>query len=253
MTRISTPQITVAVYTLLSMIPPASSQSASSQTRDSLPSAEDIVARMTARDAERRAALAGYSVMRQYQVVNKNRHAEMLVRLMCTSGGAKQFSILREDGSGAIRKHVFRKMLEEETNASLRDTREGTLISPANYSFYLVGTELVDGRAAYILEVNPKRKSKYLIRGRIWVDAADYAIVRVEGSPAENPSFWTKSVRFVHTYRKVGDFWFAASTTSATEVRIFGTAELSIKEFEQAPRLSDLRAADLQTASSARP
>jgi outer membrane lipoprotein-sorting protein len=253
MTTISTPQITVAVFTLLSMIPRASAQSVPSQTPDSLPNAEDIVAKMAARDAERRAALAGYSVMRQYEVVNRNRHAEMLVRLMCTSGGAKQFSILHEDGSGAIRKHVFRKMLEEETNASVGDTREGTLISPANYSFHVVGTEQVDGRAAYVLEVNPKRKSKYLIRGRIWVDAADYAVVRVEGSPAENPSFWIKGVHFVHTYRKVGGFWFAASTTSVTDVRIFGTAELSIKEFEQSPISSSLQAADLQTASSARP
>jgi hypothetical protein len=247
-TRTSQTQITVAVFTLLSMSRPASSQ-----VRDSLPSAEDIVARMTARDAERRAALAGYSVMRQYEVVNKNRHAEMLVRMVCTSDGAKQFSILREDGSGSIRKHVFRKMLEEETNASHRDTRESTRITPANYSFHLVGRELVDGRAAYVLEVNPKSKSKYLIRGRVLIDAADYAIVRVEGSPAENPSFWTKSVHFVHTYRKVGDFWFAASTTSVTDVRIFGTAELSIKEFEQSPMLSKGRAPDLQIASSARP
>jgi outer membrane lipoprotein-sorting protein len=253
MTRISKLQIAVAAFTLLSMSPRVSAQSVSPQTRDPLPSAQDIVAKMTARDAERRAALAGYSVMRQYDVVNRNRHAEMLVRLMCASDGAKQFSILREDGSGAIRKHVFRKMLEEETNASLRDTREGTLISPANYSFHVVGTELVDGRPAYVLEVNPKRKSKYLIRGSVWVDAADYAIVRVEGSPAENPSFWIKSVHFVHTYRKVGGFWFAASTTSVTDVRIFGAAELSIKEFEQSPISSTLQTADLQTASSARP
>lgn len=247
MTRVSKIQIAAAVFTLLSMSP-----CASSQMRNSLPSAEDIVARMTARDAQRRAALAGYSVLRQYNLVNKNRHAEMLVRLVCTSDGAKQFSILREDGSGSIRKHVFRKMLKEETNASHRDTRERTRITPANYSFHVVGTELIDGRQAYVLEVNPKSKSKYLIRGRVWVDTTDYAIVRVEGSPAENPSFWTKSVHFVHTYRKVGDFWFPASTTSVTDVRIFGTAELSIKEFEQSPILSKFRG-DLQPESSAKP
>jgi outer membrane lipoprotein-sorting protein len=247
MIKIPKTHIVIAVFTLLSTTPRVSSQ-----THDSLPSAEDIVARMTARDAERRAAFAGYSVMRQYEVTNRNRHAEMLVRLVCTPDGAKQFSTLYEEGSGAIRKHVFRKMLEEETNASHRDTREGTRITPANYSFHVVGTELVDGRPAYVLEVNPKSKSKYLIRGRIWVDSADYAIVRVEGSPAESPSFWTKDVHFVHTYRKVGDFWLAASTTSVTDVRIFGTAKLSIKEFDQSPMLSNLRAADLQTESSAR-
>jgi hypothetical protein len=208
---------------------------------------------MTARDEERRAAFSGYSVMRRYEVVNRNRHAEMLVRLVYTPDGAKQFSILHEEGSGAIRKHVLHKILEEETLASHRDTREGTRITPANYSFQVVGTELVDSRPAYILEVNPKSKSKYLVRGRIWVDAFDFAIVRVEGSPAENPSFWTKSVHFVRTYRKVGDVWVAATTTSVTDVRIFGAAELSIKEFDHSPMSSTFRAADLQIESSARP
>jgi hypothetical protein len=95
--------------------------------------------------------------------------------------------------------------------------------------------DLLDGHPTYVLEVTPRTKSKYLIRGRIWVDAANYAIVRIEGSPAQNPSFWTKRVHFVHTYQKVGDLWLAASTKSVTDVRIFGTAKLSISDFEYSP------------------
>jgi hypothetical protein len=159
----------------------------------------------------------------------------MLVQLLCSPGGKKHFSILSENGSGAIRKHVFRKMLAEEENASDRGTREETRILPSNYTFRLLGMDDVDRRPSYVLEVTPKNKSKYLIKGRIWVDASDYAITRIEGSPAKNPSFWTRSVHFVHTYKKVGSSWLAASTWSVTKVLIFGTAQLWIRDFDYAP------------------
>ena len=230
MKRIVENQIMPVVAALLVAVPPALTQS-----RDSVSSAADIVARMAERDAERHASFSGYTASRRYEVVNKDRHAEMLVRVACTADGGKQFYILREAGSGAIRNHVLRKMLEEETNASHRDTRQSTRIGPENYSFEMVGNDVVDGRLAYVLQIHPKIKSKYLIRGRIWVDATDYAIARIEGSPLQNPSFWTKSIHFVHTYRKVGDLWLPASTRSVTDVRIFGTAELSISDFDYSP------------------
>lgn len=229
MTKISKQQIVIAALMLLIVT------LSWSQTSDSLPRAEDIVNRMAERDAERHTSFSGYTVLRRYDLVNKHRHAEMLVRVLCTADGGKQFSILHEEGSRAIRNHVFRKMLEQETKASSRETRESTRIVPGNYSFEMVGADVVDGRPAYILQVNPRSKSKYLVRGRIWVDATDYAIERIEGSPARNPSFWTKSVHFVHTYQKVGDLWLAASTKSVTDVRIFGTAELWISDFDYSP------------------
>ncbi len=40
--------------------------------------------------------------------------------------------------------------------------------------------------------VEPQTNNKLLFRGRIWVDAEDFAVVRIEAVPAKNPSFWTK-------------------------------------------------------------
>jgi len=71
-----------------------------------------------------------------------------------------------------------------------------------------------------------------LITGKIWVDATDYSIVRIEGQPARNPSFWVHSVHFVHTYQKLGPFWFASSTDTTSQIRVFGDSELTIENVD---------------------
>jgi hypothetical protein len=68
-----------------------------------------------------------------------------------------------------------------------------------------------------------------LFRGKIWVDGTDFAITRIEGQPAVNPSFWTLRTDFKRSYLKVGDFWLPESNESQTKVRIFGTADLCIE------------------------
>lgn len=202
---------------------------ASAQASGPLPSAEDVVAKMIQFDAHRQSELTGYTAARRYVAVNKNRHAEMLVRVDCDSNGAKQFSVVSEEGSGAIRKHLFQKLLNEETEASRRGTRNSTRLTPANYDFRIAGQETLGTGPTYVLDVSPKTSNKYLIVGKIWVDANDYSIVRIEGQPARNPSFWVHSVHFVHTYQKVGQFWFASSTDTTSQLRIFGDSELTIE------------------------
>ena len=222
------------------------------QTSDALPTADDVVAKMIRLDDQRHAQLMGYTASRHYLAVNKHRRAEMLVRVACASDGVKQFTILFEDGSHSIRKHVFYKMLNEEETASRRGTRESTRIIPANYDFHVIGQDAVDGHPAFVLSVTPKAQNKYLIDGKIWVDATDYSIVRIEGRPARNPSFWTRSVHFVHTYQKVGPFWLAASTDSVSEIRIFGTAELKIENSGYALNTPDIQTTDTDTDTEAR-
>jgi hypothetical protein len=200
------------------------------QTGDALPTTDDVVTKMLQQDALRKAQLSGYTATRHYIAVNKQRKAEMLVGLTCTSDGKKQFTILSEEGSSAIRKHVFYKMLAEETEASTNGNN--THITPDNYKFELIGKDVINERPAYVLRITPKDDNKYLIDGKTWVDATDFSIVRIEGSPAQNPSFWVHSVHFVHTYKKVGSFWFADSTHSVSEIRIFGEADLSIDNLD---------------------
>ena len=202
-----------------------------------VPTADEIVARMIAHDGERQAALHGYTGCRRYVLDNRNHHkrAEMLVRMICREDGSKQFDVISENGWGGAMKHVFPRLLDAEIEAARPDLRERSRITPENYTFEIAGTEDIRGRLAYVISIEPKTQNKYLARGRIWVDADEYAIVRIEGEPAKNPSFWFKSVHFVHEYDKNGRFWFPVSDRSVTDVRILGATEMRIEYFDYVP------------------
>jgi MucB/RseB family protein len=204
----------------------------------SLPTATEIVTRMGSRDLQRQVSIQGYAGMRRYVLDNQHLHkrAEMLVQVQGDPDGTKHFEVVSEEGWKAAHKHVFRKMLESESDTSRPEMRANTRLNLENYEFEVIGTEIVADRPAYVLETHPKRKEKYLFRGRIWVDAEDYALVRAEGQPAKNPSFWTKSTHFVQNYQKNGPLWFPRSTQSVTEAHIFGTTDVNIEYFDYAPK-----------------
>jgi len=203
-----------------------------------LPTVTEIVTRMGSRDLERQVSIGGYAGMRRYVLDNQNFHkrAEMLVQVQGDPDGTKHFEVVSEEGWKAAHKHVLRKMLESESETSRPEVRASTKLNLENYDFELIGTEMVADRRAYVLETHPRRNEKYLFRGRIWVDAEDFALVRAEGQPAKNPSFWTKSTHFIQIYQKNGSLWFPRSTQSVTEARIFGTTDVNIEYFDYAPK-----------------
>jgi outer membrane lipoprotein-sorting protein len=195
---------------------------------------DEVVAAMMSRDAERIAALHGYTAMRRYELENRGRHkrAEMLVKVTGHEDGSRTFETVSESGWSIVLKHVFPRLLEAEVESSRPDARDRSRVTRENYSFEMVGTEEVRDRLAYVMAIEPKTKNKYLMRGRIWVDAEDFAIVRIEGQPAKNPSFWTKSVHFRHEYHKNGMFWFPMRDDSVNDVRIVGATGMSIEYFD---------------------
>ena len=201
------------------------------------PTADAVVTKVLAKDAQRQTLIDGYRGMRRYVLENDRmqKHAEMLVRVQCDADGTKHFEVVDEQGWKAAQKHVLHKMLESEAEASQPQIRLKTRLSPENYELRMAGRELLGGRMAYAINVIPRRHEERLFEGRSWIDAEDYALVRAEGKPARNPSFWTRSVHFVHTYRKSGLFWFPISTESVTEVRIFGSTNLTITYFDYTP------------------
>ena len=199
--------------------------------------ADEVIARLVAHDATREKLGGGYTGYRRYTLENQrlNKKAEMLVSVSCEGNGRKHFEVVSEQGWKSANSHVLHKMLESEEDTSQPEKRSATRVALENYDFELLGTELVNGRLAYMLRALPKRQDKYLFEGRIWVDAADFAMVQVEGRPAKTPSFWTRSIHFVARYQKTGDFWFPLSTESVTEARIFGKTDVTISYFGYSP------------------
>jgi hypothetical protein len=124
------------------------------------PTADEVIAKMMERDHARHAAAGAYSVTSKYVLQNKDRHAEMVVRWTRHADGVKEFAIVSEQGDGAVRTHVFHKLLEAEVEASQPAQQAQTRITPGNYSFALGGVENIDGREAFVIQLEPRNESK---------------------------------------------------------------------------------------------
>jgi hypothetical protein len=210
------------------------------QTADPTTSVKDaplpvdkVVHNLQEKNAQRAAALAGFVGTRvyrmQYRGVPSDHDAEMVVEVTYQAPNAKQFSVVSQTGSKFIIDHVFRKLLEGEQEAANDENRRRTALSTENYDFSLEGFENSPDGGLYVLNLLPKTKNRFLYRGKIWVDARDFAVVRIEGEPGKNPSFWIKKTEISHKYVKVNDFWLPAENHTESTVRLGGKATLSIE------------------------
>ncbi|MGA7767969.1 MAG: hypothetical protein WCA27_17310 [Candidatus Sulfotelmatobacter sp.] len=195
-------------------------------------SAEEIVTKMVERNLERARALGAYQGTRVYRLEYRgfpgSRSADMIVEVKYRSPGTKDFSIRSENGSRLIIDRIFKRMLQTEKEALTEENQSRVALNQDNYRFALAGFESMPTGPSYILSVEPRTDNKLLYRGRIWVDAEDFAVVRIEGAPAKNPSFWTKATKIEQVYGKVGSFWLPLSNRSSSEIRLGGHASFTI-------------------------
>ena len=222
------------------------------QTSVSAPlTANEVMERVVEMNEVRGKALESYSSVRSYRLechCLSRKQADMVVRVDYHAPDKKTFTILSESGSGSVRSKVFKKLLEAEEESMREENQQRSAIGPENYTFEIVNYGRSGGNEFYVLGAEPKAKNKFLFRGKIWVDGTEFAITRVEGQPAVNPSWWTLRTDFKRSYQKVGEFWLPELNESQTKVRIFGTADLCI-EYGQ---YEITRADTLNTLSSQR-
>lgn len=193
-------------------------------------SAAQIVDQMQHHNKIRADDLKHYQSLRHYEVQYKGFSAtidaKMAVEANFDAVSGKSFRIVSQTGSKFLADKVLKRLLDTEEEAG--SDQKSTALTPQNYKFQLDGNESVDGRPSYILDVEPLVASKYLYRGKIWVDAADFAVAKIEASPAKNPSFWISSTAIHHRYIKTEGFWLPEQNRSETRVRVGGTAVLTI-------------------------
>jgi hypothetical protein len=152
----------------------------------------------------------------------------MVVKVHFSAPDSKQFTIVSENGSKFVIDHVFKKLLAAEQDAT-GDKRRECALSRENYKFSLVGYETTPQGPQYVLALQPKSNNKYLYRGKIWVDAKEFAVVRIEGEPNRNPSMWITKTDFAHQYTKVEGFWLPSQNFTETSIRFGGKSNLSIQ------------------------
>jgi hypothetical protein len=203
-----------------------------SMTSTSL-SADEVVDNLVRKNQERAQALQHLEGTRVYHLNYRgfpgDREAEMIVEATYDSPASKEFKVVSESGSKLILDRVFKKILESEKEAAQPAIRTRTELNRDNYNFELVGYEPLNAGGQYVLRVSPKSRSKYVFRGKVWVDGIDFAVTHSEAEPAQNPSFWTKKSEIHHEYKKVGDFWLPARNESVSYIRLGGRATLTIE------------------------
>lgn len=194
-------------------------------------SASQIVDQIRIHDESRTEELRYYRALRHYSVeyrgFSTTLSATMDVSVVYDPTSGKTFKIVSKTGSKFLCDKVLRRAVESEEEAA--QNKASTALTPANYTFQLDGSDTVDGRPTYILDVVPVTSNKFLYRGRIWVDAADFAVIKIDAEPAKNPSIWISRTKIQFTSAKAGNFWLPDQNRSETKVRIGGTAVLTIR------------------------
>ena len=172
-------------------------------------SANEVMARVIERDGQRESLGGGYSGKREYVLYNHRMNKR------ARDGGER---CLRCERGKAVSGRFRRRMEVGQQACAAQDAGLGIGDISTRYP-----PQDTDGSGQLrvspesgptIFRVDlpmsltrvPKRSDKYLFRGRVWVDAEDFAVARVEGQPAKSPSFWTRSVHFAQQYHKSGIF-----------------------------------------------
>ena len=211
--------------------PSALSQAgAGTETATPIPTTTQIVEQMKRHDQQQARTLQSYEGLRHYSVVyrgfSRTITANMDVEVSYDASSGKSFRIISQNGSGMLCDKVLKRALDSEREASV--DKSSTALNSANYQFQFVGTDRVGDRPAYVLSVEPISPSKFLYKGKIWVDAAGFAVAKMEVQPAKNPSFWISRTLIHHTNGMTNGFWLPEQNRSETKVRIGGTATMSI-------------------------
>ncbi len=212
------------------ILPPMAAESAA---RESLP-LEDILRHMTERDQANVDLIAGYTCLRRYAMENRRFHkrAEVTVRMTYSFPGHKKFEVLSESGPAVLRQRVLLPMVEAEKESSRDDIKPLTRMTRSNYDFKLICEQVIEGRRAYLLEVAPKTGNKFLIRGRVWIDAVNFGIIRIEAIPAHSPSMLIHNTHVVQQAVRFNDVWLPLCNRSDADSFFFGHTDVTIDSWD---------------------
>jgi hypothetical protein len=195
-----------------------------------LPPTELIVAKMVEQGKWNEQAVRSFDESRLFLASNPRFKQQATREVRTTFRAPDSYSsiVVKDDGSRLIRERVFDPILDAEKEAQPAKAKNSYDILPENYLFRAVGMDSCGGRICYRVAISPKRKNKFLLEGFIWVDAEDFGIAKVQGTPSKKLSFWVVSALVTRTYTRVGNVWLTSRIESDSDLFIAGHSNLSI-------------------------
>jgi negative regulator of sigma E activity len=211
-----------------SMLMPATARQ--NEHDNSSPELNQILDRMRFHEEWQASHLIEYQMHRRFYAENARFKQESVLeaKTLFRQPSTFETEVVRTEGSDLIRERVFDKILEAEKEANSKKVKKEVTIAPENYKFTLINKQDCGGRPCYNLRISPRQKSKYSIEGQIWVDAEDGAIIRMQGSPAKKPSFWTLSTQIERRYRRIDGIWLCEAMESTSNIFIAGKSSLKV-------------------------
>jgi len=177
--------------------------------------------------------IAGYTDTEHYKVFRGGNEkvpvAEMVVKTTYRPESGKSYQVLSHSGSSLIYKFLLQPILDSERDINLPSKIGAALLNSANYNMSLKpsGPVRQDGRLCWAVAISPKRKAPNLINGTLWVDAADFTIVRIEGVTSKSGSIVASPARVQRQYAPISGFSQAMHARAQSD-SLFGTVVLTI-------------------------
>lgn len=195
----------------------------------SLPSGDAILARIESENTRRQIALKRYSGWREYKLENFRfgKQAAVTVLMNYSAPDGDRYTVLTRSGSDKLN-GIIDRVIASEAGISLPQEMAHHQITAANYRVRLLGTEVAAGRTCYVLALAPRVKSRFLIVGKMWVDAVSYAMVRIEGQFAASVSLLVGAPHITEEFTEVRGFWMPSRVRSVASTFLLGPTELDI-------------------------
>jgi hypothetical protein len=161
-----------------------------------------------------------YSASRRLEASGSGQRGWMEVQTDFTIAAGLSYEVTAEGGSGYIRTRVLRSLLDEEQRVVAQG---GARVSTANYQFT---PERLDEQGLAVVRLQPLRKDRSLITGRMFLTLDQGDLVRLEGRLAKNPSFWVSRVEVVRSFRRINGVLMPVSLETTAQLRLLGSSRL---------------------------
>ena len=193
---------------------------------------DQILSRMEQRYEQQLRELESYQARRRYSAAHPllGDSVYLVVEEQYKAPGEKKFKVLERGGLEQIQKRLFSRLMEVELETAGGAARRAVDITRLNYHFTYSRYDAA--KQAYVFQVEPRTSNPYLFQGKVWINAEDFAVQRIEGEPAKSHSVMIRRSEFVHEFAKYGEFWFPVHHTSTAEMYVFGRATLEIRYFD---------------------